>query len=46
MLIDGPVAWFIGIDAERQSLEDIADPVTSTKRRGSMQIEGTTGSRA
>ena len=40
MLLGGVVAWFIGIDAERKSLEDIADPVTSTRRRGAVRAEG------
>jgi MFS family permease len=40
MLLGGLVAWFIGINAERQSLEDIADPVTSTRRRGAVRAEG------
>ncbi len=40
MLVGGLVAWFLGIDAERKSLEDIADPVTSTRRRGATRIEG------
>lgn len=40
MLAGGLVAWFIGVDAERKSLEDIADPVTSTRRRGAVRAEG------
>jgi MFS family permease len=32
MLVGGLVAWFIGIDSERKSLEDIADPLSATKR--------------
>ena len=40
MLVGGLVAWFIGINAERQSLEDIADPVSSVKRRGAVRAEG------
>ncbi|WP_129338228.1 MFS transporter [Cellulomonas endophytica] len=41
MLTGGLVAWFIGINAERQSLEDIAEPVTSTtRRRGAVRAEG------
>jgi MFS family permease len=40
MLLGGIVAWFIGVDAERKSLEDIADPVTSTRRRGAVRAEG------
>jgi MFS family permease len=40
MLTGGLVAWFIGINAERQSLEDIAEPVTSVRRRGAVRAEG------
>ena len=40
MLTGGLVAWFIGIDAERKSLEDIADPITSTRRRGAVRATG------
>lgn len=40
MLLGGVVAWFIGVDAERRSLEDIADPLTSTRRRGAVRAEG------
>jgi MFS family permease len=32
MLIGGLVAWFIGVDSERKSLEDIADPLSAAKR--------------
>ncbi|WP_349259913.1 MFS transporter [Jatrophihabitans sp.] len=32
MIIGGLVAWFIGVNSERKSLEDIADPLSSTKR--------------
>jgi MFS family permease len=32
MLIGGLVAWFIGVDAERKSLEDIASPLSATSR--------------
>jgi len=28
MLVGGLIAWFLGVDAERKSLEDIADPLT------------------
>ncbi|MBO9556199.1 MFS transporter [Cellulomonas sp.] len=40
MLAGGLVAWFIGVDAERRSLEDIADPLTSTRRRGAVRATG------
>jgi MFS family permease len=32
MIIGGLVAWFIGVDSERKSLEDIANPLSATKR--------------
>ena len=32
MLIGGLVAWFIGVDSERKSLEDIADPLSAASR--------------
>jgi len=31
MIFGGVVAWFFGVDAERQSLEDIADPLSKAK---------------
>ena len=32
MIIGGLVAWFIGVNSERQSLEDIADPLSVVKK--------------
>ncbi len=32
MIIGGLVAWFIGVDSERKSLEDIASPLSAAKR--------------
>ena len=32
MIIGGLVAWFIGVNSERQSLEDIANPLSVTRR--------------
>jgi MFS family permease len=32
MIIGGLVAWFIGVDSERKSLEDIANPLSVSKR--------------
>jgi MFS family permease len=32
MVVGGLVAWFIGVDAERRSLEDIANPLSVVKR--------------
>lgn len=40
MFIGGVVALVIGVNAERQSLEDIATPVTAVKRSGSTRFEG------
>ena len=33
MIIGGLVAWFIGVDSERKSLEDIADPLSARSGR-------------
>jgi MFS family permease len=35
MLAGGIIAWFFGVDAERKSLEDISDPLTSVRRTAS-----------
>ncbi|MGH8959750.1 MAG: MFS transporter [Jatrophihabitantaceae bacterium] len=32
MIVGGLVAWFIGVDSERMSLEDIAKPLSVTRR--------------
>jgi len=32
MIIGGLVAWFIGVDAERKSLEDITNPLSAVNR--------------
>ena len=32
MLLGGIIACFFGVDAERKSLEDISDPLTSVRR--------------
>jgi MFS family permease len=32
MIAGGLIAWFIGVDSERKSLEDIADPLSATKK--------------
>ncbi len=32
MIVGGLVAWFIGVDSERKSLEDIADPLSAVKK--------------
>jgi MFS family permease len=40
MVVGGVVAWFLGIDAEGRSLEDIASPLAATGRRGVTRAEG------
>ena len=49
MITGGLVAWFFGVDAERKSLEDIADPLSAVNareevggrpRRGGTRVEG------
>jgi MFS family permease len=44
MLLGGIIAWFFGVDAERKSLEDIADPLSAVGggRTGATRFEGTT----
>jgi MFS family permease len=53
MLLGGIIAWFFGVDAERKSLEDIANPLSAVSpreelpdrtrgRRGATRFEGTT----
>lgn len=36
MLIGGIVAWFIGVDSERKSLEDVADPLSAVRPSGGL----------
>src|SRR3954452_8570041 len=49
MIAGGVIAWFFGVDAERKSLEDIANPLSAVNqreevgarsRRGATRIEG------
>lgn len=43
MIAGGLVAWFLAVDAEGKSLEDIATPLAATgaaRRRGSVRAEG------
>ena len=41
MLAGGIIAWFWGVDAERKSLEDISDPLSSVRRSpGATRFEG------
>ena len=41
MFSGGLVAWFFGVDAERRSLEDIAAPLSATRRTARVRAEGT-----
>ncbi len=43
MVVGGVVAWFLAVDAEGRSLEDVATPLAAAavpKRRGSVRAEG------
>ena len=43
MIVGGLVAWFLGVDAEGKSLEDVATPLAAAgagRRRGSVRAEG------
>ncbi|MCE0766822.1 MFS transporter [Pseudonocardia kujensis] len=40
MVAGGIVAWFLGIDAEGKSLEDVASPLAASGRRGTTRAEG------
>jgi MFS family permease len=40
MIIGGLIAWFFGVDAERKSLEDIAEPLSAAKRASPPSSEG------
>lgn len=43
MVLGGLIAWFFGVDAERKSLEDIANPlsaVSASSRQGATRFEG------
>jgi MFS family permease len=42
MLIGGLIAWFFGVDAEGQSLENIAKPLSARERAGATRFQGTT----
>ena len=45
MMVGGLVAWFLAVDAEGKSLEDIATPLAAagaSRRRGSVRAEGAT----
>lgn len=40
MAAGGVIAWYFGVNAERKSLEDIADPLSLVTRSGSTRFEG------
>jgi MFS family permease len=42
MIVGGVIAWYFGINAERRSLEDIANPLSATgqRRTGATRFEG------
>jgi hypothetical protein len=45
MIVGGLVAWFLAVDAEGKSLEEIATPLAAAgveRRRGSVRAEGAT----
>jgi hypothetical protein len=37
MIFGGIVAWVIGIDAERKSLEDVADPLSKVSEESGVR---------
>ena len=41
MLAGGVIAWFFGVDAEGQSLENVAKPLSAADRAGSTRFQGT-----
>ncbi|WP_432950443.1 MFS transporter [Kribbella sp. CA-253562] len=42
MLAGGLIAWFFGVDAEQQSLENVAKPLSARERASSSRFQGTT----
>ena len=40
MIVGGLIAWFLAVDAEGRSLEEIAAPLAATGRTGSTRAEG------
>jgi hypothetical protein len=42
MVLGGLIAWFFGVDAERQSLENIAKPLSAREHGGSTRFQGAT----
>ena len=40
MILGGLIAWFLAVDAEGKSLEEVAAPLAATGRRGSTRAEG------
>ncbi|WP_328323224.1 MFS transporter [Kribbella sp. NBC_00382] len=41
MLIGGLIAWFFGVDAEGQSLENVAKPLSARERASGTRFQGT-----
>jgi MFS family permease len=41
MLLGGLIAWFFGVDAEGQSLENVAKPLSARERSGATRFQGT-----
>jgi MFS family permease len=42
MLVGGLIAWFFGVDAEGQSLENVAKPLSARERAGATRFQGAT----
>ena len=42
MVIGGLIAWFFGVDAERQSLENVATPLSARAAAGATRFQGST----
>jgi MFS family permease len=42
MLIGGLIAWFFGVDAEGQSLENVAKPLSARERASATRFQGPT----
>ncbi|TWD83904.1 putative MFS family arabinose efflux permease [Kribbella amoyensis] len=41
MLVGGLIAWFFGVDAEQQSLENVAKPLSARERASASRFQGT-----
>ena len=42
MLVGGLIAWFFGVDAEQQSLENVAKPLSARERSTGTRFQGAT----